>query len=292
MPLFSRSDGDLIRDVAPVRAIMPYLMPGRTESFVLHEMTVDLTRTLPALAAFNAARGPAAKATLFQFVLHALAATLHEKPGLNRFVVGGRFYQRRGVWLSFAAKKSMDVGAPLLTVKLDFRAEAPFAETVARVGGEVGESRTGPPRAVDTETRVLTSLPGFLLRFIVGAGRLLNRFNLMPRAMIATDPMFASCFVANLGSVGIDRTYHHCFEWGTAHLFCVVGRVKKHVFIEGETPVVRDAVQLFFTFDERANDGLYCMKALERLRERLEAADGLWPTPQAAGGARPGATGP
>lgn len=195
MPLFPRSDGDLIRDVAPVRAIMPFLMPGRTESFVLHEMTVDLGRTLPALAAFNAGRPPdAPKATLFQLVLHALANTLHERPGLNRFVVGGRFYQRRGVWLSFAAKKSMNEGAPLLTVKLDFPADASFEETVARVGGGVGAGRTGPPRAVDTETRVLTSLPGFLLRFVFAAGRLLHRWNLMPRAMIATDPMFTSCF--------------------------------------------------------------------------------------------------
>lgn len=270
MPLFSRSDGDLLRDVHPVRAIMPHLMPGRTESFVLHEMTIDLSRTLPFLAQFNAARGDAPKATLFHLVLHGIARTLHEKPGLNRFVVGRRFYQRRGVWLSFAAKKSFDERAPLLTIKAEFPQAASLGDTVTRVVGDVGEGRTGPPRPVDTEARVLTALPGFLLRAIVAAGRFLDRWNLMPRAMIATDPMYCSCFVANLGSVGIDRTYHHLFEWGNAHLFCVVGAVKKHIFIEDETPVVRDAVQLFFTFDERANDGFYCMRALRTLQETLE----------------------
>lgn len=270
-----RPDGDLISDVSPVRAIMPHLMPGRTESFVLHEMTVDLSRTLRFLAEFNAARGEAPKATLFHLVLHGLARTLHRKPGLNRFVIGRRFYQRRGVWLSFAAKKSFDEKAPLLTVKQSFAEGARLGDVAAQVAGAVGEGRTGPERPVDTEARLLTALPVFLLRFIIWAGRALDRWNLMPRAMIATDPMYCSCFVANLGSVGIDRTYHHLFEWGTAHLFCVVGTVKKHVFIEGDTPVVRDAVQLFFTFDERANDGFYCMRALESLRAFLEdpAAD-------------------
>lgn len=279
MPLFSRPDGDLLRDVSPVRAIMPHLMPGRTESFVLHEMTVDLTRTLPSLARFNEARATTAflappRATLFHLILHGIARTLHEKPGLNRFVVGRRFYQRRGVWLSFAAKKSFDEAAPLVTVKTQFPVGDAFADTVARITGGVGEGRDGPPRTVDKEARVLTSLPTFLLRFLVAAGRLLDRLNLMPGAMIATDPMYCSCFVANLGSVGIDRTWHHLFEWGTAHLFCVIGTVKKHVFIEGETPVVRDAVQLFITFDERANDGFYCMRALGVLRAALEDPEG------------------
>ena len=34
MPLFRRSDGTLIKNEAPVRQIMPYLMPTRTESVV------------------------------------------------------------------------------------------------------------------------------------------------------------------------------------------------------------------------------------------------------------------
>ena len=276
MPLFARPDGELIRDVAPVRAIMPYLMPGRTESFVLHEMTVDLTRTLPFLEAWNARRPEGApKATLFHLVLHCLAQTLHERPGLNRFVRGGRFYQRRGVFLSFAAKKRFDEGAPLVTVKAEFPSGVAFAESVARVSAGVGEGRTGPARPVDKETHLLTRLPGFVLRAIVAVGRLLDRWNLMPRQMIETDPLYCSVFVANLGSVGIDRTWHHLFEWGTAHLFCVLGSTKKHLFIEGEAPVVRDAVQLFWTFDERANDGFYCMTALKRFQALLENPEGF-----------------
>ena len=37
MPLFRRPDGDLVRDLPPVRAIVPYLMRRRNESAVYHE---------------------------------------------------------------------------------------------------------------------------------------------------------------------------------------------------------------------------------------------------------------
>src|SRR5262249_16063729 len=55
MPLFSRSDGTLIKTESAVRQIMPYLMRGRNEAVVYHETRYDLTRTLPWLAAQNAA---------------------------------------------------------------------------------------------------------------------------------------------------------------------------------------------------------------------------------------------
>ena len=42
MPLFRRCDGRLIRDEAPSRMIMPYLMRGRNESLILHEARYDI----------------------------------------------------------------------------------------------------------------------------------------------------------------------------------------------------------------------------------------------------------
>jgi hypothetical protein len=37
MPLFRRPDGKRVRDVPPIRAIVPYLMRGRNESAVHHD---------------------------------------------------------------------------------------------------------------------------------------------------------------------------------------------------------------------------------------------------------------
>jgi hypothetical protein len=81
--------------------------------------------------------------------------------------------------------------------------------------------------------------------------------------MIRSDPMYASVFVANLGSVGLDAGYHHLWEYGTISIFCVVGRV-------GEGADGRRCMTLKYTYDERVEDGLYCARSLERLRELLE----------------------
>jgi hypothetical protein len=84
-------------------------MRGRNESAVYFEQQLDLTRTL----AWLDRRG----ANLFPLLLHALASVLHERERLNRFTVRRRTYQRRGVFLSFAAKKAMADDAPLATIK-------------------------------------------------------------------------------------------------------------------------------------------------------------------------------
>jgi len=115
MPLFRRPDGAIVRDVAPVRRIMPYLMPTRNESVVYHENVLDLTRTTPWLQAFNAARPDRDKATLFHLLLWACARALRERPGHNRFVNNGRSCQRNGVFLFFAPKRGFRDDAPLAT---------------------------------------------------------------------------------------------------------------------------------------------------------------------------------
>ncbi|MCA1665039.1 MAG: 2-oxo acid dehydrogenase subunit E2 [Myxococcales bacterium] len=280
MPLFSRPDGTLVPGLSPIRYIMPFLMRGRNESAVLHEARFDLTRTHAWLARFGETH--ARKATLFHLVLWAVARTLHERPGLNRFVSGGRLYQRSGVFLSFAAKSAFDDGAPIVTIKLEFPEDDTFAACVDRVARAVGGARApagGAPSAaptkkrsaVDTELALAMAMPALVLRGVMALLRWLDRVNLMPASMIASDPMYASAFLANLGSVGIDDTFHHLFEYGTVSLFGAVGRAEKAVFVsDAGQPEVRDAVKICWTFDERINDGFYCASSLRSVQRIVE----------------------
>lgn len=271
MPLFKRPDGNLVEGQSPVRTIMPYLMRGRNESFILHDMVLDVSRTLAWLKAFNASRAEEERATLFQLYLWACARALHARPGLNRFVSGGRIYQRNDVSISFAAKKAMRDDAPIVTIKRVFPKDETFAACIGGIRSFVREGRSGKTRAVDTEVNIATKLPGFVLKAGVHALRALDDINLVPGAMLANDPMYASLFAANLGSVGIDDVAHHLYEYGTCSVFGVVGRVKKTVFVgENDQPVVRDGLKIRWTFDERINDGLYCAASLGIAREVLE----------------------
>ena len=271
MPLFRRPDGAIVRDVAPVRRIMPYVMPTRNESVVYHENVLDLTRTTPWLAAYNAARADRRKATLFHLFLWACARALHERPGLNRFVSNGRIYQRKGVFLSFAAKRGFRDDAPLATIKKEFPQGETFEECVERLHAGIKEGRGDKPRPVDKEVNFFTRMPGWLLHAGVAIIRFLDRHNVLPTFMMRNDPMYASIFAANLGSVGIDDTFHHLYEYGTVSVFGVLGVAGPRLVVGADgQPVVRQAVSVRWTFDERINDGLYCAKSLELVREAVE----------------------
>ncbi len=101
----------------------------------------------------------------------------------------------------------------------------------------------------------------------VALARWLDAHNLLPRMLIEGDPLYASVFVANLGSVGLDAAYHHLYEWGNCPIFAAVGRVREESSANGET---RKLVTVRYTFDERIEDGLYCARALGHLKNIVE----------------------
>ena len=268
MPVFRRSDGVLCRDLPPVRRIVPYLMRGRNESAVYHETVCDVTRSRPWLRAYN--RSHEDRATLFHLLLYACSRALHLRPGLNRFAAGGRIYQRRGVFVSFAAKKEMRDEAPFATIKVECPPDEPFESAVRRIAELVGDGRRGPERQVDKEVAIITSLPGVVVSLLVRLARLLDGWNLYPAFMIRTDPMYASLFLANLGSVGLSDTWHHLYEYGTVSVFGVMGTVRRMPLPGGDGAERRDALQVRWTFDERINDGHYCVASLRIAQQILE----------------------
>ena len=241
---------------------MGFLLRGRNESAVYFEQRLDLTRTLPWLEERDA--------RLFHLILHALASVLHDRERLNRFTVDRRTYQRSGVYLSFAAKKSMSDEAPLATIKRRFEKDESFNALSAALSGDIKEAKSDKPSALDKELSILLRLPGFLLAFLIGALKRLYAWGLAPRSLVDTDPMYASAFVANLGSIGIDAAYHHLYEHGNCPLFMTIGRVNDTPVVVDGAVVVRPVLTLRFSYDERVEDGLYAARTLRLLAERIE----------------------
>lgn len=267
MPLFRRFDGDLVPRVSLTRAVMPYIMRTRAESVVYFEQELDVTRALEFAAERRAAGG--AHVTLFQMFTFAVVQTLAARPRLNRFTSGGRVYQRRAIQLGFSAKKSMRDDAPMVAIKRTFDPAHDFDAHRERLASGVSEGRSSEPNATERELSILLRLPGFVLALFVWLARWLDAHNLLPAALIGDDPLYASVFVANLGSVGLDAVYHHLYEWGNCPIFATLGRVRE----ETRDGVTRQLCTVRYTFDERIEDGLYCARALDLLRARIEA----WP---------------
>jgi hypothetical protein len=266
--MFGRRRDGVLAKVPPYRQIMPFLMRGKNESSVLFEQQLDMSRAQPWLADWNRRTGQ--HATAFHLVLHALARVLHDRPHINRFIVGRRIYDRRGVFMTFAAKKAMRDDAPLATVKREFGRGESFAEMVTALGTDIKVARSDAVSKVDKELSVFLRLPNFLLAASVALLRWLDSHGLAPRALIGDDPMYTSAFVANLGSLKIDAAYHHLYEYGNCPLFCTVGRLATAPIVVDGAIEVRPSLLLRYSYDERVEDGFYAASAIALVRDWIE----------------------
>ncbi len=265
MPIFKRPDGKLATDVPAARQIMPFIMRTRNESAVYFDQQIDLTRTLPFIEQFNAAH-PGKKITVFHVLTWAAMLALHARPRMNRFVVGSRLYERDGIWISYSAKKALRGDAPIVVIKRRFDPSMGFEQLVDFIHGDLKDGRSDKQSHVDKELKLFLALPAAVLR--VGVKRLawLDSWNLLPGSFIRNDPLYASLFVANLGSVKLESAYHHLYEYGSIPLFATIGQKN-----EVPTPTgTRTVCSIKYTFDERVEDGLYAALAKSLVKERLE----------------------
>lgn len=273
--LTTRPDAKRCTDVSASRAIMPFLMPTRTESTVGFEQEIDLTRTQAFVDRWNA-QHPDRKISVFHVFLYAVTKSYAQWPRLNRFVSGGRLWQRDGVFVSFAAKKKLANGAPLVVLKRRVDTIESFDELVSLTHGDVKEGRSEKKSSQDQELSLLMLLPPLLLALAVKLVKLADRLNLLPAKFIAHDPLYTSIFIANLGSVGLESAYHHLYEYGNCPFFAALGRSKTVMTPEGPKLVCT----VKYTFDERIEDGMYCANALESVKQQVENPDDLvapWP---------------
>ncbi|HJL19496.1 MAG TPA: 2-oxo acid dehydrogenase subunit E2 [Sandaracinaceae bacterium LLY-WYZ-13_1] len=257
-----RSDARRVEGLSGNRRIMPFLMRGKNESAVLFEHVVDLEHTLPWLEARDA--------HLFPLLLAALARTLHDHPRLNRYVAGRRHYQRDEVSIAFAMKPRFDERSDMSVLREVFPADETFDALRDRLDARLAAGRKGTRSRSDREADLLTRLPVPLLDAGVRLFRALDALGLAPRSMVRPDPMHASVFVANLGSLGLDAAWHHLYEYGTCPIFATLGRIQRLPVVVDDRVEARRAVRLRYTYDERIEDGFYAARALEGLRRRLE----------------------
>ena len=169
--LWRRPDGDLVRDVPPTKAIMPYLMRGRNESAFYFEQQIAMRQADRYVREFNDAY-PDTPITIQHLVMWTITQVLDKFPTMNRFVVGGRLYQRRGIWFTYAAKQSLKEKSPLIVLKRRFDPDQPFVDMVREMHEQLREDRYGGGiSASDAEAALILKFPGLIRRVILAVGR-------------------------------------------------------------------------------------------------------------------------
>ncbi len=264
-----RPDGRVIKTLAPLEKIIPYIMKTRTDSMTMYEDYFDCA---PMDAYIQAKREQGIKITYMHILIAATVRIMALRPGLNRFVMKGKIYTRPKVWVSFAVHHKLCDGDVESTIKLCFDGTEGLLEIAEKID-EAIHRETMPntqENGTDQLARVLTHVPGPLIAFTVNLLMWMDRHNIMPKTIVELSPFHTSFFITNLKSLGIRHVFHHIYEFGTTSIFFAMGKEQfVPVLREGEL-VQEKRLGVGLVSDERICDGLYYAKSLRLMRKLMK----------------------
>lgn len=263
----SRPDGRLISGLHPYRRVMGFVMPTRNESVVYFDSYVDAEQLL----AYLDRAGPKFGCDVSHCLVASAFLTMVGNPTMNRFSLGGRLYDRNGVYCSFSMKRGQgDRGAKLSVVKLRLQEGETFGQLCDRINAGIRVERSGERTYADKEFGLMSRIPRPVLWFGVRALKTLDYYNLLPASFIENDPLYTSMFCANLGSLKMGAGYHHLYEWGTCSAFAMVGQIEDRPVVRDGRVEVRKVLPIRFSYDERIDDGLNARFGIQTFVGALE----------------------
>lgn len=263
-----RKDGRLVRNAPGLQSIMSMLMPNRTDCEVYLHETIDATELIKYLEERNASN-PEYKTTIFHCVITGIARMIKERPLMNRFVQGGRIYERNEISLSFVCKRRFTDHAEEALMILVPKETDTLNEISKKIVGDVRETRKSEHSTggVDELMDTLAKLPRFLLMFIVQVVRWLDYWGLNPGFITEGDPNYTTVLCSNLGSIKCPSVYHHLNNYGTNSIMVTIGTLhKEEILMPDGHKEIRDVVDIGATLDERIADGFYFAKSLKLIK--------------------------
>ena len=250
-----RRDARWLRELDGLHAIMPHLMPKRTDSEVYLSAKMDVTDTLRYIAEKNEGEEEY-KATLFHCFIMAIARTIHMRPMLNRYISGRRFYARHAITMGFTVKRRFEDHSEEALMVTEAKEDWTLTDVTRKVVGKVHTIRTEKSFGLDDTLNTLKKLPRPLMMFAMWVFRVLDFYGKMPKALTEEDPNYSTVFLTNLGSIKCPAVYHHLNNYGTNSIMVAIGTIhKEEVFQPDGSRQVRDIVDVGVTLDERIADG-------------------------------------
>jgi hypothetical protein len=253
-----RSDGKRIKTIDPLMKLVPHIMPERNDAMVMSVYDIDCAGMDEYI--FKR-RKEGVRVNYMDITIAAMARVMAERPRLNRFISNGRIYRRNLIQLSFTIKKALKDGADETVVKLTFKGTETLDEVKAMLDKEVVKnSSISAVNEADKLAKLFTIVPNFMIKFLVGTLRLLDKLGLLPKSILEVSPFHTSLYLTNMKSIKMNYVLHHIYNFGTTSMFISMGK-EKHVPVvvdpDEATFGVQKLIQLGCTIDERICDGLY-----------------------------------
>ena len=252
-----RRDARWVREVDGMHAIMPHLMPKRTDAEVYLAARMDVTEALAYLQKKNEGEEEY-RATLFHCFIMAVAKTVYLRPLLNRYISGRRVYERDKITLGFVVKKRFEDHSEESLMVTEALEDWTLTEVTKKVVGKVHTVRGQDSFGLDNTLDLLKKLPRPVMMLAMWGFRTLDFFGKMPKALTDEDINYSTVALSNLGSIRCTAVYHHLNNYGNNSIMVTIGTIhKEEVFQPDGSRAVRDIVDVGVTLDERIADGFY-----------------------------------
>lgn len=203
-------------------------------------------------------------------------------PEVNRFIMNKQFYNRRELTASFTLLMDTDDGSiEENTVKIFFDPTDTIYDVSARIKDMVQKNRRAETSgfAVKLASAVL-KIP-LLPNLVVGLVKLLDRYGLLPKALLDGLPFHTSMFITNNASIGLMRVYHHIYNFGDTSMFISMGTPQRGYSVDAGGNVVRKCtLPVGVTVDERVCGGAVYAKLFAVMKNCLRHPEQLETPPE------------
>ena len=259
-----RRDGILVKNIPSLNVILANLFPSRADCEVYLHQELDVTELLKYIEKKNCPGAPL-KTTLFHCFVTMVARVCNERPYLNRFVQGGRIYERDEIIVSFVAKRRFTDHSEEALMQYRAQAGHTLADVSKLIVGDVHEMRSQEhAQGLDDTLDKLAAMPRLVLWMFMKFLRVLDFWGKVPRSLTDGDSNYSTVLLSNLGSIKCPSVYHHLNNYGTNSVMITIGALHKDLVKTGDGNLEeRDFVDIGATLDERIGDGFYFARSLK-----------------------------
>lgn len=263
-----RPEGRRVQGIDPIVQITPYIMPMRCDAQVFLDYDVEYEPLMRYIAQKSR---EGLKITFMELIIASYVRAVSQVPEVNRFVLNKQFYNRKELTVSFTLlMDTEDDSIKENTVKIFFDPSDTIYDVSARIKKMVEANRKEESAGLALKlASVLMKVP-LLPNLVVGLAKLLDRYGLLPKALLDALPFHTSMYITNNASIGLMRVYHHIYNFGNVSMFLGMGVTKRYNALDAKGNVVRKCMlPVGITVDERVCSGAEYAKFFAVMKQCL-----------------------
>lgn len=272
---YMRVDGKRVKNVDNMYTIVPYFMVDRSDA--CNAITVRVPYK-PIHDYVIKRRNSGTEMSYLGVVIAAFVRTVSEHPFLNRFVVNKKIYAHNELLISMVVLRSGE-NAQTSMGKMKFELQDTVFDVNNKICNYVSDNRNENSNDTDKILSILVKMP-WLINIATRILKLMDKYGLLPKAVIKMSPFHATAVCSNLASIRTNHIYHHIYNFGTIGTIFTIGNLEDVPKMKDGEVILERQMPFGIMCDERIGDGHDYAKAFATLSKYLKNPELLEVPPQ------------